>query len=159
MVREEFDLGQSFGLLARAFKQRMDMELAQEDLTGVQFLALDGLSRLERRGGEVNQRDLEQMGRVTHPTMTDILKRLEKKGFVSCRRSDKDRRAKIVASTEKGRALLVKMKGVSAQVEQKLCQGIEPEKIVQLKEITDLMLDNIFRECEKRRENGDKKDI
>ena len=47
---------------------------------------------------EVNQKDLEHIEQVTHPTMTGIIKRLETKGFLICAPSENDRRYKKISS-------------------------------------------------------------
>ena len=52
-------------------------------LTAVQLRVLGELSRSESKGvEEINQKDLEKALAVTHPTMTEIIKRLEKKNAV-----------------------------------------------------------------------------
>ncbi len=56
-------------------------------LTAVQLRVLGELSRAESMGAcEINQKDLEKALAVTHPTMTEIIKRLEKKKLLSARR-------------------------------------------------------------------------
>ena len=51
---------------------------------------LGELGRLERESaGEVTQKALEAAAHVTHPTMTELLKKLEKKGFVSSKKEGK----------------------------------------------------------------------
>ena len=78
-------LGLRFSLLHRSYKKKIDELLREKDLTGVQFFVLGALVRLEHAGsGEIHQRDLELATHVTHPTMTELLKRLEKKGLIRC---------------------------------------------------------------------------
>ena len=52
-------------------------------------------------GRPVNQRDIEEELRLTNPTVTGILKRLERKGFVTRTVGSRDRRYKEVRLTEK----------------------------------------------------------
>ena len=74
--------GRRFAILDRAFKYRLGENADQWGLTAVQLRVLGELSRLEASGvPEVNQRDLEMAEQVTHPTMTDMIRRLEKKGL------------------------------------------------------------------------------
>lgn len=92
-MKSDMPIGLRFSLLHRAFIRQMDQRLLEKDLTGVQFGVLAALIRLEERGeAELSQRDLENASRVTHPTMTEIIKRLEKKGFLLCRPGQLDRR-------------------------------------------------------------------
>lgn len=89
--------GRRFAILDRAFKYRLGEKADQLGLTAVQLRVLGELSRLEASGvPEVNQRDLEIAEQVTHPTMTDMIRRLEKKGFVTCSVSQTDRRYKKI---------------------------------------------------------------
>ena len=136
-------MGLRFSLLHRAFKRKLDEHLREVDLTGVQLGVLGQLARLEALGeGEINQRALETASHVTHPTMTEILKRLEQKGFIVCRPSAADRRNKSIASTEKARSLHREVDQVDEAVFKWLCQGLSREQIAQLDAITGVMLQN-----------------
>lgn len=147
-------MGLRFSLLHRAFRRRLDEHLREKELTGVQFGVLGELERLEALGaGEINQHALETAAHVTHPTMTEILKRLEQKGFVVCTPSAADRRSKSVASTEKARQLRREIDRLDGDVYEWLCAGLSGEQREQLLAITDIMLQNVFelfrKGCEK----------
>ena len=71
-------------------------------VTGPQLIALQELNRL----GEVPVGVLARNVHVSHPTMTGILHRLEKRGLVRRVRDARDRRRMNVATTEKGRLIL-----------------------------------------------------
>ena len=103
-------LGRRFAIIDRAFKQHLNKKADQLGLTAVQLRVLGELSRLEAFGvSEVNQRDLEQAEQVTHPTMTEMIKRLEKKGFVTCTTNTSDRRYKKISCTERSRNLYLEL--------------------------------------------------
>ncbi len=149
-------LGLRFSLLHRAFKRKMDAMLSEKELTGVQFGVLSALVRLEREGKtDISQRELEQVSRVSHATMTDILKRLEKKDFVRSEQSSRDRRFKCLSTTEKALGL----EGEVAQLEQEtftwLTQGLSEGQITELLAITDVMLENVWADCRKGCERSD----
>ena len=62
MVEHELPYGLRFSLLGRFFKKRLNEQLMEKDLTGVQLTVLKELERLENSGAaEVNQRDLENI--------------------------------------------------------------------------------------------------
>ena len=103
MDMREIPIGAKFGVIHRAFRRELDAALRETELTGAQFGALCALDRLERERREVSQRDLEEYCRSAHPTMTEILKKLEKKGFVETRPSETDRRRKQIRRTDKAR--------------------------------------------------------
>ena len=143
-------MGLRFSLLHRAFRRKLDDHLRERELTGVQFGVLGELARLEHQGqGEINQRALETASHVTHPTMTEIIKRLEQKGFIVCTPSPSDRRNKCIASTEKARNLHREVDQADDEVFQWLCTGLSEEQMEQLVSITDVMLKNAFNLYEK----------
>ena len=149
-MNHKLPMGMRFSLLHRSFKKRMDALLREKDLTGVQFGVLGALVHMEQSGaGEINQKDLEQATHVTHPTMTEIIKRLEKKELILCEVSERDRRYKRISSTEKCHSLGKEAKAVEDATTQWLCRGLSPEQISQLTAITDVMLRNVFESCGK----------
>ena len=126
-MKEAPPRGVRFSILHRAMKKQIDDYMSSEGLTGVQLFVLCELRKLEKsETREINQRDLENVSHVSHPTMTEILKRLEKKGYISCCRSEQDRRYKCVRSAEKA-------------------QGLSEEERAQLISITDVMVANAIK--------------
>ena len=147
-MKHDLPYGLRFSIISRAFNRQLDEQLLEKDLTGVQLSVLRELDWLENSGiAEVNQRDLEKAGRVTHPTMMEILKRLERKGFVSCRKSSLDRRSKCVASTAKARELQQELGRMDKDIFDRLCRGLSPSQRDELGQIMDIMLDNVFNSC------------
>ncbi len=155
-MNKALPLGVRFSLLHRAFKRKMDAMLSEKELTGVQFGVLASLVRLEREGkSEISQRELEQVSRVSHATMTELLKRLEKKGFIRSEQSSRDRRFKCLSATEKALGL----EGEVAQLEQEtfawLTRGLNDAQISELLATTDVMLENAWADCRKGCEQSD----
>ena len=135
--------GMRFSIIGRSFKYRLDELLKEEELTGVQLGVLGELGRLERtQCGGISQRDLENASRVTHPTMTEILKRLEKKGFVLCRPGESDRRCKCISSTQKAAELRQELYEADERVFAALTRGMSEEERAELLRLTDIMLTN-----------------
>ena len=98
-MKEAPPRGVRFSILHRAMKKQIDDYMSSEGLTGVQLFVLCELRKLEKsETREINQRDLENVSHVSHPTMTEILKRLEKKCYINCSRCELDRRYKCVRS-------------------------------------------------------------
>ena len=142
-MEKEMPIGLRFSLLHRSFKKQLDERLKEKELTGVQFGVLGQLDRLERSGQEeVYQKDLELATHVTHPTMTEIIKRLEKQGFVRCRPGARDRRYKCICSTEKAKLLRQEMAVVDRQGFDMLCSGLSAAQKTSLIAMTDMMLEN-----------------
>ena len=148
----QLPMGLRFSIIHRYMRKRMDERLRERDLTGVQLGVLAELEKLECSGArEINQKVLEDAARVTHPTMTEIIKRLEKKGFIRCEVSATDKRSKSIASTDKAKSLRKEMRDGGEAVFCELSAGLSPQQIASLVEITDIMLENVCKkECDKQ---------
>ena len=84
MCKHPMPKGLRFAILQKTIRRQMDEYVRETGLTGTQVGVLGELGRLERESaGEVTQKALEAAAHVTHPTMTELLKKLEKKGFVT----------------------------------------------------------------------------
>ena len=146
-MEQNIPFGLRFSLLHRAFKRKMDETLAEKELTGVQFHVLGTLVRMERAGeAEISQTDLEQKTHLSHATMADLIKRLEKKGFLLSEQRLSDRRFKIIRATEKTYALGQEIARAEEETMCWLCSGIEKEEIDALIRTTDRMLQNAYSE-------------
>ena len=144
-MEESLPIGLRFSLLHRAFRRKMDALLGEKELTGVQFGVLGALIRLEKEGAsEISQRALEEKTRVSHATMTEILKRLEKKEFLRSEQSARDRRFKSIRPTEKAYALLGELAEAENETFAWLCRGLSDRQVQELLNTTDLMLRNAW---------------
>ena len=79
--------------------QSITNALAQMDLTAAQGPILGYLSR---RKTPPCSRDIEEEFHLSHPTVSGLLSRLEKKGFIEFRPDESDRRCKRIFLSEKG---------------------------------------------------------
>ena len=145
---DKLPMGLRFSLLHRAFRRRMDALLSEKELTGVQFGVLGALIRREKQGAEeISQRDLEEATHVGHPTMTEILKRLERKGFLLCEQSAVDRRRKSIRPTEKAYSLKQELAQLEEETFSWLCTGLTEGEVASLLSATDRMLQNAYGDC------------
>ena len=135
--------GLRFSILDREFKKKLEERAKRMGLTSVQLRVLGELSRLESMGvEEINQRDLEKALVVTHPTMTEIIKRLEKKNAVVCTPSKVDRRYKKINCTVEFKDIHTELREMDWEIFDKICDGI-PKKHVQIfLEASEKMLEN-----------------
>ena len=148
-MQRPVSLGQRFGFLGRSFKRKLDEMLQEEELTGVQFHVLSALVHMEEAGRtEVSQKDLELATRLAHPTMPEIVKRLEKTGFLVCSVSTSDRRCKRIASTARARRLKDRAREVDAATARWLSYGLSEEELRTLERITDRMIQNVLENCQ-----------
>lgn len=151
MDRKDMPIGAKFAVVHRAFRRELDAALREMELTGAQFGALRALDRLEREhGGEISQRDVEEMCRSAHPTMTEILKKLEKKGFIEVRPSETDRRRKQIRRTDKARELDRETLLADERTFEKFTVGLDETQRAALENMLDLLISNVCGEKEGR---------
>ena len=136
-------LGKRLIILHRAIIKKIDERAQKMELTASQLRVLGEISRLKALGvKEINQRDLENSFRVTHPTMTGIIQRLEKKGFVYCCPCSTDKRYKNINCTEQYSDTHVMLAEIDIAAFSELCKGLTREQIKIFSDITDIMLKN-----------------
>lgn len=136
--------GLRFSILDREFKKKLENRANEMGLTSVQLRVLGELSRLESMGiEEVNQKDLEKALLVTHPTMTEIIKRLEKKKAVVCTPSKIDRRYKKIDCTAEFKDIHTELREMDWEIFYKICDGISKEYVEIFLETSERMLENI----------------
>ena len=146
---DELPVGLRLPILHRTFKHLLNERVQTLGLTGVQFAVLQQLRRLEAsKPPEINQRDLEHAARYTHPTMTEILKHLERKGFIHCRTGAADKRSKAISSTEKTRLLAGDLDHMDEDIFRKLIRDIPDEQVEAFLNVMDHMLINARKEQE-----------
>ena len=136
--------GLRFSILDREFKKKLEERAHRMELTAVQLRVLGELSRAESMGiEEINQKDLEKALAVTHPTMTEIIKRLEKKIAVVCTQSKVDGRYKKINCTDEYKNIHLELKEMDWEIFHKICEGIPEEDVQIFLKTSEKMLENI----------------
>jgi DNA-binding MarR family transcriptional regulator len=96
------------------------------------------------REHEINQRDIENEFSIKNPTVTGILDRLAKKGFIYRDISLKNNRYKAIRPTEKSMKLAADLHKSGEFFESKLIEGFSPEEKQQLLTFLRRILRNIL---------------
>ena len=85
---------------------------------------------------DVFQRDIEKCLKLTNPTVTGIVKRLEEKEMIVRCPSSNDARYKCLHVTEKGKEVICKSFNFgSNNIEKKLVKGMSHEEVKMLKHL------------------------
>lgn len=87
--------------VANKIVRRYQPLLKELDLTYTQYITMMVLWEKE----VINEKDLVEALYLKANTLTELLKKLEKKGFVEIYRDEKDRRHIVIRLTDKGREL------------------------------------------------------
>jgi DNA-binding MarR family transcriptional regulator len=138
--------GLFFSIFDREFKKKLEERAGQLGLTAVQLRVLGELSRMEALGAEeINQRDLENALLLTHPTMTEIMKRLEKKHAVTCSPSLHDKRYKKINCTPPYLNIHEELREMDWEIFRELSRGIPEEELRSFLSASEKMLRNISK--------------
>lgn len=136
---KNFDPKEHVGLLIKFINGRVvtkiNKNLAEFNLTGVQHEILCFIDRNEHEG-DVFQKDIEKCLKLTNPTVTGIVKRLEEKEMIVRCPSSNDARYKCLHVTEKGKEVICKSFNFgSNNIEKKLVKGMSHEEVKMLKHL------------------------
>ena len=112
--------------------QVMTQALAQMDLTSSQGHIMGYLAH---RQDPPCSRDIEEHFQLSHPTVSGLLARLEKKGFIQFRPDEVDRRCKRIYILPKGRECIDTMRRTIDEHEQRMVQGFTDEEKAQFAQL------------------------
>lgn len=149
-------LGYYFKVMANEMARNRNKDLEHLELTSSQCDIL--LYLIAHNKEEINQRDIEQFFKLSNPTVSGILDRLEVKGFIIRKPSTKDARFKQIELTEKSKELNNDMKKKMQYLEKKLLENVSEEELLIFKKVAKQLHDNII-ELNKRKEVSDERDI
>ena len=103
---------------------------AQYDLTASQYKILKYL--FSQEDGTARIVDMEREYSMTHPTTLGLVDALEGKGFVTRVLNPNDARGKLVALTDKSRAMETELLELGDAIEDKLTQNLSEDEKAQL---------------------------
>lgn len=126
---EVIPLKQHYGHMIRILHwctdQAMTSALEEMDLTAAQGHIMGYLTH---RADPPCPRDIEEAFHLSHPTVSGLLSRLEKKGFLELRPDEKDRRCKRIYILPKGRQCHETMHQTILSNENRLVQDFTEEE-------------------------------
>ena len=122
-------LERHYGHLARILHwctdQAITRALEEMDLTSAQGHIMGFLAH---RKSPPCPKDIEEAFHLSHPTVSGLLSRMEKKGFVELRPDENDRRCKRIYVLDKGIECQQQIHQSILKIEQQLVSGFTPEE-------------------------------
>ena len=97
----------------------------------------------DNREKDIYQKDLEKKFSISRSTVTNILKRMESKGYICREPVPEDARLKKLVLTEEGLRLHWQKEALIAQMNEELKGTLAPEEVEQFLRIARKMKDNI----------------
>jgi len=124
--------------------QEMTENLEKMDLTASQGQLLTFV--FHRGDRPTYAKDIEMSLRLSHPTVSGLLSRLEQKGFLTLETDPKDRRSKRIVLLEKGKTCQARMRQLLAEHEARLVRGFTPEEREQFQDLLQRAIQNLHPE-------------
>lgn len=128
---------------ACAIRRAMEAELEAERITVRQWEVLMHLSL----AGELTQAELAERMSVDAPTLTGILTRMERDGWLERRGCPDDRRCKRIRATERAEAVWHRMAACGHRTRQRAIAGFSDDELQTLRSLCDRIRGNLGQEA------------
>lgn len=135
--------GPRFHMLHCRVQQQITNALATMDLTSQQGRILGYISRCEQ---PPCPKDIERVFRLSHPTVSGILSRLEKKSFIRLEPDPADKRSKRIYLLPKGEDCNQIIKETITATENRIIRDFTAEEQAQFTALLDRAIENIRQE-------------
>lgn len=126
---------------ARLLRRRFDQETRHLDMTSAQLQIMGRLALCEG----ANQAQLAGLLDMEPITVSRHVDRMEAAGFVERTPDPQDRRVKLLSLTDKGRALLPKMKKVARAIFDDAQEGLSEKEREMLLDCLERVVTNLYR--------------
>ena len=133
--------GPRFRILHWCNDQILNEAFAQMDLTASQGMIMGYLAHRVSR--PPCAKDIEEHFRLSHPSVSGTLSRLEKKGFIEFRPDEQDRRCKRIYILPKGIQCHEQIEQLFASMEQRVVSDFTPEEKEQFSQFLNRAIQNM----------------
>ena len=142
--------GRIFRSLDCALGRKMDQALSGMELTFSQGHIIGYLAHCKT---PPCAKDIEDRFHLSHPTVSGLLARLEKKEFIALREDPEDRRRKLVYILPKGRQCSETMGAVIQNGDKQLLEGFTSEEAAQFQDYLFRALHNVCPDFDPKEES------
>lgn len=132
--------GHMFRLLHCGCSQALNEALAQMELTSAQGRVMGYLAL---RGQPPCAKDIEEEFHLSHPTVSGLLSRLEKKNFIVFRPDARDGRCKRIVISDKGLRCHERISNVIQENERRIVRGFSLEEQEQFTRLLTRAVENM----------------
>jgi DNA-binding MarR family transcriptional regulator len=138
------NIGLIFRLNNALIKQK-NREMGQYDLTSIQADVLMYILMYSKKG-EINQLDIQSVYKLTNPTVSGIIDRLEEKDFIKRVKSQKDARFRRLIPLPKGEELFNVLKECGINAEKRLVKNMTEEETAEFERLLKIALSTMEQE-------------
>lgn len=122
-------VGPLFKVINERMQASADADLKEQGLT---FAQSQVIVYLIEHAGQALQKEIETSLKVSHPTVSGLVSRLEKNGFVRTWAAEDDRRNKVVELTDKAHDAGDRMRATMRERDRELLAGLDEREQTEL---------------------------
>lgn len=135
-------LGNLIKQLNKMFEQQINENMISVNVTRSQMEVLVYTYIKNKNGIEVNQVDLEKDLNLKNPTVTGLISRLEKKGYMKREKSSKGPNYKSVLITDEGIRIIEEGKRITDNVEKEMFSVLDKDEKKELTRLLQKVIDS-----------------
>lgn len=135
-------LGNLIKHLNKMFEQQINENMISVNVTRSQMEVLVYTYIKNKNGIEVNQVDLEKDLNLKNPTVTGLISRLEKKGYMKREKSSKGPNYKSVLITDEGIRIIEEGKRIADNVEKEMFSVLDKDEKKELPRLLQKVIDS-----------------
>lgn len=135
-------LGNLIKHLNKMFEQQINENMISVNVTRSQMEVLVYTYIKNKNGIEVNQVDLEKDLNLKNPTVTGLISRLEKKGYMKREKSSKGPNYKSVLITDEGIRIIEEGKRITDNVEKEMFSVLDKDEKKELTRLLQKVIDS-----------------
>jgi DNA-binding MarR family transcriptional regulator len=139
--KQQEDIGFLVKLIHDHLERKANKKFAALGLTQAQGRFLAYLHT--RNGIKTSQKDIEEQFGISHPTTVGIIKRLEKKGFITTEVDTDDKRMKRITLAQQEASFHKKVKAFQDQLESELLRDFTEAQGKELRRFLTMLYRNI----------------
>ncbi len=128
--------------LHKLFEKAINEKMVSVNITASQMEVLVYVYLKNDEGLEVNQVDIEKNLNLKNPTVTGLISRLEKKGYLKREKSSKGNNYKSVVVTESGKSIIENGQSLVSEVENEMLSPLDENEKKELIRLITKVIDN-----------------
>lgn len=148
MQEKNLDIASMLKIIQTAMKTKSNKDFADKKITRTQMDILVFVASEEAKGKEINQVDIQKRFKLTNPTVTGILNRLQDKKIIKRVQSKKDARFNSIVLTKTGKDFIQNCKEKIEEYENKISADLTNTEKEELIRLLSKILKNINEEEE-----------
>lgn len=133
------------GMMAKSVRIMQDSKLNSQNITAKQAMTLGYIVMKNNRNCVVNQKDIEKQFHLTASTVTSLIEKLEKAGYITRTVSEDDNRCNVLKPTKEAKKFNDEIVKNIEVIEAGVLEGISAEEQEVFEDVLDKMFKNIIR--------------